>query len=93
MITQNNPSSCGNRRALFDRIGAVSFAMDDLRLFLDTHPNCREALSLFTEYMNLRQELVAQYTREYGPIDAYSVDTDKGWTWIDEPMPWKTEAN
>ena len=91
---QNGYTNQGiGRKELFDKIGAVSFAMDDLRLYLDTHPNCAEALSLFTEYMNVRQELVSRYTQEFGPIDSYYVDTDDGWSWISEPMPWKAEAN
>ncbi len=82
-----------SRRALFDTISAVSFAMDELRLFLDTHPGDSGALNLFTEYMNRRHELVGQYTREYGPLDSYYLNTEYGWSWTDEPMPWKAEAN
>ncbi len=81
------------RKALWDSIGAVSFAMDELRLFLDTHPDCSEALALFTEYMNRRHELVGQYTRQFGPLDSYYLNTEDGWSWTDEPMPWKAEAN
>ena len=81
-----------NRKALFETIGAVSFAMDDLRLFLDTHPDCSEALAIYTEYMNRWHELVAQYTRQYGPLDAYYLNTDNGWSWNEGPMPWKGEA-
>ena len=83
-----------NRKTLFDTIGAVSFALDDLRLYLDTHPDCSEALSCYTEYMKRRHELVAAYTQQYGPLDSYYVDTENGcWNWNDGPMPWKGEAN
>lgn len=82
-----------NRRELFDNIGAISFALDDLRLFLDTHPDCAEALSLFTEYMTLRHELMAKYTTEFGPIDSYYPGTDNGWTWNKGPMPTSNEVN
>ena len=43
--------------------------------------------------MNVRQELISRYTREYGPIDSYYVDTDDGWSWNADPSPWKTEVN
>ncbi len=83
-----------NRKTLFDTIGAVSFAMDELRLFLDTHPNCSQALACFNEYKTRRHELVAQYTNQYGPLDAYYPDTEGGcWNWNAGPMPWKGEAN
>ena len=90
MSTNNGTMS---RKALFDAIGAVSFAMDELRLFLDTHPDCSEALASYTEYMNRRHELIAQYTRQYGPLDAYYLNTEGGWSWNEGPMPWKGEAN
>ena len=88
-----NTRNSNNRRELFEMIGAVSFLIDDLRLFLDTHPDNAEALSLFSEYQNQRSELISKYTNQFGPIDSYCVNTDNGWSWINEPMPWKTEAN
>ena len=32
------------------RISEVGFYMDDLRLYLDTHPNCTEAIMLYNKY-------------------------------------------
>lgn len=81
------------KKELFDMIGAVSFYLDDLRLFLDTHPDNTEALELFTQYQAQRHEMVKNYTLNYGPIDSYYVNTENGWTWNDCPMPWKAEAN
>ena len=89
----NTCQNTGERKSLFDAIGAVSFAMDELRLFLDTHPDCGEALALFTQYRNRRHELVAQYTAQFGSLDAYYPNTDYGWSWNEGPMPWKAEAN
>ncbi len=82
-----------NRKELFETIGAVSFMLDDLRLYLDTHPDDDEALKLFNEYQNKRHTLIADYTAKFGPINAYYPGTEDGWTWINEPMPWRTEAN
>lgn len=86
---------CNNdngKKALFDQINAVSFAMDDLRLFLDTHPDDEEALALFNDYMGQRTELIGKYTEKYGPVDSYFLDTSNGWCWNAAPMPWKQEA-
>lgn len=82
-----------NRKELFETIGAVSFMLDDLRLYLDTHPDDGEALKLFNEYQNKRHALIADYTAKFGPIDSYYPDAQNGWTWINEPMPWRMEAN
>ena len=79
--------------ALFEAIRAISFVMDELRLFLDTHPNDREALALFIDNMERRNGLIVEYTNAYGPIDSYYINNDGTWSWINEPMPWKAEAN
>lgn len=80
------------KQTLFDEITEVSFVLDELRLYLDTHPDNAEALTAFTEYMKRRHELIAKYSAEFGPIDSYYVDTENGWTWAKGPMPWKCEV-
>lgn len=89
---RNGSGSCESK-ALWEAFGAVSFAMDELRLYLDTHPDDEEARALFQSYAERRHELLVQYTNEYGPMDSYFMNTDNGWSWVDEPMPWKAGAN
>ena len=81
-----------DRRALFDEIGAVSFVMDELRLYLDTHPDCGEALSLFRECAERRRDLTSRYAEAFGPLDSYGVPSD-GWGWNRGPGSWEREAN
>ena len=38
-----------NRFCLLQKINEISFAMDDTRLFLDTHKDCEEALSFYQQ--------------------------------------------
>lgn len=40
------------RRELMDWINVVSFAVDDVKLFLDTHPGCEEALEYLRNFRN-----------------------------------------
>ena len=82
-----------SKKELFDTIGAVSFFLDDMRLYLDTHPDDAEALELFSEYQNKRHALIAEYTAKFGPIDSYYPGVENGWTWINDPMPWRMEGN
>ena len=42
------------RKDLLCWINIVSFAVDDVKLFLDTHPEDSEALAYFHEYSKLR---------------------------------------
>lgn len=79
--------------AMFEAIRQISFVMDELRLFLDTHPKDRQALEMFLSYQEQRHGLIAEYTEKYGPIDSYFINSDGTWSWINPPMPWETEAN
>ena len=76
------------REELMDKIHAISFAMTEAQLFLDTHPDCRAALDYFR---NLRDELdglTTEYQNQYGPLFADMTVGDK-WAWIDGPWPWQ----
>ena len=42
------------RKELLDWINVVSFAVDDVKLFLDTHPCDKEALEYFEEFKKQR---------------------------------------
>lgn len=45
-MNENRPC----KKELLEWINIVSFAVDDVKLFLDTHPNCTEALDFFDEF-------------------------------------------
>lgn len=73
---------------LINTINYLSFAMDDARLFLDTHPECQEALEYFNDTMTIRNKAVEEYTAKFGPISSYFVNVSDGWSWDDCPLPW-----
>jgi len=75
--------------ALLMKIGELSFAMDELRLFLDTHPNCREALLQMNELQNRRVAAVAEYEEKYGPLSSYGNVSCDNWDWGTRPWPWQ----
>lgn len=78
-----------SREKLFACIEATSFVMDDLRLFLDTHPTDRGALEYWDRVSQVRNEAVLEYTKCFGPIESYHVENDDRWTWVEEPWPWE----
>ena len=79
-----------NRRELFEYINQVSFAVDDVKLFLDTHPENQKALEYFQKYKEKRIEALKEYAEVYGPltVDIVSENSDC-WKWINEPWPWQ----
>ena len=59
-----------SRSALLHEIDKVSFAVNDLTLYLDTHPDCQEGLARFQKEAARRKELMNQYAKAYGPLTA-----------------------
>ena len=82
-----------DRAMMLKKVQAASFALDDIQLFLDTHPNDRAALECFAKYQKIYKELCAEFEEKYGALKAKDVDTNKGWTWVMDPWPWEMEAN
>lgn len=82
-----------NERAiLLRRVQVAGFAMQEAKLFLDTHPGDGEALAYFKKYRDMAREAAAAYTAVYGPLRPE--DTQGAvWNWVDGPWPWELEAN
>lgn len=86
-----NYRSCTCRKELLHWINAVSFAVDETQLFLDSHPCDQEALAFFEQCQNERNCALKEYAKLYGPLTIDSLDTSscENWSWINEPWPWQ----
>ena len=84
-------SSQMNRQELLNHINQASFAVDDVKLYLDTHPCDTDALSFFREYSRQRNELLKEYAKVYGPltIDTADISCRDRLDWVNEPWPWQ----
>lgn len=81
--------NCSCREDLMKLINEASFAVDDVKLYLDTHPCDEEALDYFRKYSRIRNEALKEYAENYEPLTADTViysDPDK-WNWTDQPGP------
>ena len=83
----NNTCDNQNKHSLLHEIMSLNFAVNDLVLYLDTHPTDTRAINLHNEYSEKVIELTEKYQRLYGPLTVnFSSET---WDWIDEPWPWE----
>ena len=73
-------------------IDVVSFAVDDTKLFLDTHPDDKEALEYFQQYNKARNQAVAEYSAYFGPLVIGEADCDREFKWATQPWPWEMEG-
>ncbi len=81
------------RSKLLKKVQMYSFAVTDASLFLDTHPDCAEALAFFNKYRKLYDEAKAEFERQYGPLEICSEQNAARWEWTDGPFPWELSAN
>lgn len=82
-----------DRETLMSEISTISFAINDLTLYLDTHPTCPNGLPLFKELLKKRLDLLAEYAKKYNPLTQISMITGTPETneygWGEGPMPWE----
>lgn len=76
---------------LLNCINEVSFALDDLLLYLDTHPYDGDALQYAEQFTRQRNAVVAVYARRFAPLTIDSTENamSGAWNWILQPWPWE----
>ncbi len=80
-----------SRADLLNRVSIVSFAVNELNLYLNTHPQDTNALDMFNEVSQKRLALLEEYAKKYGPliVDYADGNCKEGWNWIQMPWPWQ----
>ena len=71
----------------------LGFAIQELSLYLDTHPDDREALLIYRKYQQMYNAAMSQYTNKCRPLNHMTVTDDKKYTWLCDPWPWEYAAN
>ena len=84
-----NPSN--DKERLLYQVMAYSFAINDLNLYLDLHPDNKGMLDLFKKYVKEEKELCKEYVNKYGPLEVNEVMGHK-FDWINSPWPWETRG-
>lgn len=78
-----------DRKNLLTRVQTLGFAATDAALFLDTHPDDRQALAYFRKQQSALQTARSAFERKYGPLMQETQADDNAWNWIDGPWPWE----
>lgn len=79
------------KEKLMLKIYAYSFAINDLNLYLDLHPDKKDVFDLFKKYVNEKERLCKEYERLYGPLEITETTGPK-YDWIDSPWPWDNKG-
>lgn len=92
-----------SRQEMLCKVNEVSFAINDLTLYLDTHPTDAQALSMFQKYHVERRQLLQQYEMNYEPLTVDCIEIEHSeqmnseckyqgqmhFHWVDGPLPWE----
>ena len=74
--------------ALLQKVYETGFALDEVTLYLDTHPSDNQAIEYYQYVKRMNQEAMAAYEKVYGPLMINQV-IGNGWNWVNNPWPWE----
>lgn len=64
-----------------------AFAIVDLNLYLDMHPEDQEAYRLYQSYIDEGRKAEQEYIQAYGPLAITNANTSN-YEWLKNPWPW-----
>ena len=70
-------------------INKLSFALQDIRLYLDINPNDQNMIKLFNDYQQKQENATEEYERKYGPILSDTKSQDNIFSWEEYSWPWE----
>lgn len=82
------PISCEEKRALLHEIRVCTFALIEAKLFLDSHPDDRQAIAFYRKHRETLRQLENKWENCTGEM--FNKNASR-WTWVDTPWPWQSE--
>ena len=79
------------RKTLLSRIATCDFILTETSLFLDTPPDCAEALAFYKKHLEMRRKAAEEYTEKFGMLRHEDYIGQTGWQWTEGPWPWEYE--
>ena len=80
-----------NEEALLLKLSQMEFALNDLSLYLDLHPNDMAVFNKFREYTNEYKRYLNEFEKNYRPLCLSSIDKDS-YEYYKNPWPWDNDA-
>ena len=80
------------REELLLEIMELSFAINDLNLYLDLHPEDKQMLKKFNELVEKSCKCEMAYVKNYGSLEVIDNTSDEKFEWIKNPWPWDNEG-
>ena len=71
----------------------LSFAIQELALYLDTHRDDTEAFELYQSYQEVYNKCMNEYAKNGKPLNHRTPTNSQKYQWLDDPWPWEYAAN
>lgn len=80
-----------SRSQMLQYINEVSFAVNDILLYLDTHPCDCKAMEFYRKNVEKRKAALCDFAKYYGPLTVDTADEahSENWEWVMQPWPWE----
>lgn len=75
------------RERTLRRLSSYDFAVNELHIYLDTHPDDRSAAEALAFYERKSDEWRKVYENKFGPLTSMNEQGNR-WAWIADPWPW-----
>lgn len=72
-------------------VNESAFVVQELALYLDTHPTCPAGLAKFQQARQAYAQAMEEYTAQYGPLRQEQAAGCGCWQWTESPWPWELE--
>ena len=90
-LTFIKKSPKNDREAKLYNVMCYGFAITDMNLYLDTHPEDKNALSFLKELIMEEEKAKKEYIMDYGPLDICDIKGDK-FEWVNGPWSWENSG-
>ncbi len=85
MVNKSNPYA----GTPLGELMALTFMVKELQLYLDTHPDDREAFKAMKDTLALKNEAWKRYVKMYGPLTVEDLEISDKYDWLQGPWPWE----
>lgn len=81
-----------SNKDLLRKIQELEFAAVDINLYLDNHPENKNALSDYNKACEELKRLRKMYENQFGPLMPFGESpSEYPFKWVNEPWPWEQE--
>lgn len=77
-----------DKMTAMDELQALGFCVNELALYLDTHPDDEEAVAIFNTYAELYDAAVNQFQKNGKDFTQLMSGQSGKYTWLSDPWPW-----